>query len=141
MTYVLRTRNASKVGKVENARFIRATVDGVCGIILFPDYFKWPDSIRTPKNINETPGAYSDNKYSVQQFKTLEDLGVVFLPAAGSRRQGTLKCDGVSGFYWTGDYDTPSTADAVEFSEGTVATQNIFRRSDGHAVRLVINED
>ena len=52
--YVLFTRNASTVNDVENARYAKAKVADVPGVILFPDYYIHPSDVVQPIGINET---------------------------------------------------------------------------------------
>lgn len=74
-------------------------VNGIPGILLFPDRFVWPSSLgvdRIPRYLNMNPNNWTDNNvinYTYDEFAILEDVeyqatsgcGCAFLPAAGSR--------------------------------------------------------
>lgn len=82
---------------------------------------------------------YSWLKMTVEQFKTLEKYGVVFLPEAGHRAADSLtKTDG---YYWTSTNGQSNTAVIFKF-DGDILPK-VFKldsqsnRSFGCAVRLV----
>lgn len=94
--YMMRTRQTNAtVNNIANARFTMATIntDGtsVNGIILFPDYYEGPlvstEDITWGSKINDY-NKYSDwggTRCTKAGWKTLEAVGCVFLPAAGTR--------------------------------------------------------
>ena len=82
----------------KNAQYLWSpgTVNGVQGLIFLPDNFATPSSISwTPK-----AGNFSTNTYTLAQWKTLESIGAVFLPAAGGRG-GIVLGAGSYGYYWS----------------------------------------
>lgn len=112
---------------VNNCRYARVKVNGVCGLLLFPDQMTanaWPTGVDIPKNINH--GYYNSNSryaseraylpwnntdcitaYDVDDFLALENLGFVFLPACGYREVGNSIHDAGEAAnahlcYWTG---------------------------------------
>lgn len=112
--YVLKTRSASTVNGTTNARYAKALVEGVRGIILFPDNYTHPNGVVQPVEINDTGnmagnGDWTWNHYSTNDFALMQAAGVVFLPAAGYRSGTTYhvywydsgfdfsEC----GFYWS----------------------------------------
>lgn len=92
--YVLNTRNTPS-----GLRYAKARVNGVSGVILLPD--NWTSSAYSLNNANQAEAAYTENVINSTQWTSMEQAGVVFLPAAG-RRYGTTVDDlGVRGHYWT----------------------------------------
>lgn len=70
---------ASRIGRLANARYILAEVDGREGVIIFPDVFVWPEQLPAPSRVN-APVAPSTNKYTLAEWnKYLETAGAVFL--------------------------------------------------------------
>lgn len=77
---------------IPDARYAKAFVNGVQGIILFPDQYKHPDNIAFPEEINIDTADFV-NVYSPSQWKKMENAGVVFLPKASVR----------DGLRWSGE--------------------------------------
>ena len=69
-------------------------VDTVNGYILLPDEFVMPEGM----TLDATVTNYTTNVYTKDQWKQMEALGAVFLPAAGLRTGGVNK----EGSYWSG---------------------------------------
>lgn len=132
-------RRSSMVGGTANARFMKCTVAGVPGFLLFPDYFVWPTDENAPEEstaikVNDDYADFSIS-YSDAQFNTLEAAGAVFFPAAGQRNGTEVSAIGVSGLYWSSSsdhYDKPSCY-RFAFSEFFGVPHS------GYAVRLVTN--
>lgn len=104
--YMMRTRQTNAtVNNIANARFTMATIntDGtsVNGIILFPDYYEGP--LVSTEDMDITWGSkindfskYSDwggTSCTKAGWKTLEAVGCVFLPAAGTRKGVSVSFD------------------------------------------------
>ena len=80
------TRTASTVNGTPNARYAKAQVADIHGVILFPDNYTHPSGVTLPSGINATGDAgWNGNNYTADQFELMEDNGAVFLPAAGYR--------------------------------------------------------
>ena len=134
--YMLDSRSCSKVGKTENARYIKATVAGVAGLLIFPDVFTWPSELETPEKINSYTAGFTANSYTAFEFEYLDARGVAFLPAAGYRVGTSVYSDGIHGYYWTSDEGLLETgAYTLDFSSYSAAT-NSLKRCQGHSVRL-----
>ena len=103
--YLLFTRVASTVGNQINMRYVIANVNGVNGIIIFPDRFEMPSGLLTPL-MNTTVTSYERNKYTAQQWTRMELNGAVFLPAAGFRRGEIVYDVGNQGCYWSSPYSS-----------------------------------
>ena len=141
--FILYTRSASTVAGVENARFAKGQVNGVHGLILFPDSYTHPDGVANPEGINETGDAgWNDNSYNVADWTKMEDAGCVFLPTAGWR-SGTI----VAGYnnrceYWTTTHGTQAyTAIFLNVVSDEINTDASGFRYTGRSVRLVLYDN
>lgn len=149
-TYLFNTRSASRVNNVNNARYAKAIVNSVPGVILFPDEYTHPSGVTQPTGINSTNAGWNGNNYNASDFGKMEAAGAVFLPAAGYRDGTTVSEVGDNGYYWSSTH-TQSTynfgAYALKFSDGAVTpnfspTFNFYGfpeacRYYGYSVRLV----
>lgn len=128
------------------ARYIKATVEGIKGIILFPDDYRHPNDIE----IDGSNRCYNtvDNNYSFYDFATgksvwskMEASGAVFLPAAGYRNNTTISEANTTAYYWSASSSGPSNAYAIKFfdSNGTTKSSTAIGipRRNGCSVRLV----
>lgn len=125
--YLLNTRT--------NAQYLwsQATVNGVCGIIILPDNYEQPASITwTPK-----AGDWTTNTYNVDEWKLLEDLGSVFLPASGRRNGSEVNLVQYDGAYWSATYNDTLCAYFLNFYSDGADTYYVYFRRYGFAVRLV----
>ena len=144
--YLLNTREASTVSGTQNARYFKGCIqkkDGTSmnGMFIFPDVFTWPSSVKTlPDEINEASSGY-DNTYTYNDFKRLQDAGIVFLPAAGFRigKDGNTNVEyaGSLGFYWSASPFLSSLAYGLYFDSGSVNPSLYVDRSWAYSVRLV----
>lgn len=130
------------------ARYIKATVEGIKGIILFPDDYRHPNDIE----IDGSNRCYNtvDNNYSFYDFATgksvwskMEASGAVFLPAAGYRNNTTISEANTTAYYWSASSSGPSNAYAIKFfdSNGTTKSSTAIGipRRNGCSVRLVMD--
>lgn len=118
-----------------------ATVDGVKGLIILPDNYSGPDI--TPFDpVNYDSNTWDANEYD--DWTAMEDLGVIFLPAAGYR-SGKYFIDGMNefgGFYWSSTGDgSGNAAGYVMFDELNFIANSMyyFGCGSGFSVRLVCN--
>ena len=116
-----------------------ATIKGVPGVIILPDYWVCPDNITFSTNPN-----YQNNEFTIAQWQELEEAGAVFLPSAGNRTaQHTSLGPGsmINGYYWLAQYDTNEKSARFYnvFKTGvTISTNNLgHHRNNGYSVRLV----
>ena len=140
--YLLNTR-----GGTYDAKFCMATVNGVKGMILFPDNYAQPTGIPAPSQINRIVD-YLD-VFSSSQWDSMESAGCVFLPAAGSRGggpNGTIMWNaGSDGSYWSSSgcnissflYDNTGRACMLYFRNTEMNANNSTGRCIGMSVRLV----
>lgn len=152
--YLMFHRPATKINDVYNARYARARVNGVNGIILFPDVYNHPDGVALPvkSSINYTNNnngtTYANNDYSVADWMAMQDAGAVFLPCTGQRIQGsddqygnhqwTFDEVGTSGHYWSQcDLGDNNFACNMFFTDYRVYVRDKNDKCKGFAVRLV----
>ena len=133
--YILYTRSTSMVGNTSNARFAKATVNSVSGVILFPDDFSVPNYLPTPLQINSKYASFSVNSYSIEGWEAMESLGCVFMPVAGNR-YGTAVTVGSSGHYWSTSYYDSGFAYCILFTDNNL-NKGYYERFRGYSVRLV----
>lgn len=144
--YLFLTRSASTVGNTSNARFVKATVNGVYGVILFPDDFSVPIYLPTPLQINNANASFNSNSYSEAGWAAMENLGCVFLPTTGYRttNSGSI-CTYIyntnsQGYYWSTTSYNSQQAYYVYFNSNglnPVCNQYYTYRYTGMSVRLV----
>ena len=112
------------------------TVNGILGVIFLPDDESIPDGLSFK---------YQNNKYTIAQWKQLEQAGAVFLPAAGTRDNNyfdQIRVFSVNeeGFYWSDTHKSSVSSYGLWFYEGRIVTIDdgggLVRR-DGNSVRLV----
>ena len=129
-TYLLNTRYTPS-----RIRYAKATVNGVCGLIIVPD--NWRTIIYTLNSTNTTDAAYTSNVISAAQWTTLENVGCVFLPATGTRAGTTINGVGSAGSYWASMRNNTNNAYNAKFTNAAVTPGNTNTRYIGCAVRLV----
>lgn len=129
-----------------NRRYAAVKVNGMAGLLIFPDDFSsWPSAAGDePQTFNTYGSNWDDNKYTVEQFKVLQDNGCVFLPAAGNRDGGpsspnpakvNLVC--YNGYYWSASpYDDNRVYDLF-FGLSNVTPNHSYNRNAAQSVRLV----
>ena len=124
--YLLNTR--------KNAQFLRsqATVNDVYGYVLLPDDFKKPSDITWSHQTNN----WATNTYTVEQWRVLEAVGAIFLPAANYRR-GTGQVLAKGGHYWSATVSGADRACYFYFNTENTGTSMYGERCDGRSVRLV----
>ncbi len=136
--YILFIRSASTVNGTPDARYAKATVADVQGVILFPDNYSHPSGVAQPVGINDTGvTGWNGNDYSTSEFGQMEQEGAVFLPAAGYRRGTLVNSVGSYGDYWSASCHENSSAHRLYFNGSYLVTDNAFSRCYGFSVRLV----
>lgn len=123
------------------ARFAKAVVNGVNGLLLFPD--DWDPSVYTINSVNIGAVDYTVNVISLADFQLLEDKGMVFLPAGGNRTSQRVNETGQNGSYWSSTSYDERNAHGLYFGYDTkyggllVGPGLTHGRSHGRCVRLV----
>lgn len=156
--YLMFYRPATELNGVYNARYARARVNEVNGIILFPDVYNHPDpevvplpakvSINYTTNGSSGQYTYNDNIYTEEQWNLMQANGAVFLPLTGERvivsqdawGNNTLGFQevGTQGHYWSQcDLGQPKLACNMYFTDYRVYVKDDNDKYKGFAVRLV----
>lgn len=137
--YIVYRRKASTVNGIENARYTKAVVNGVNGMILFPDVYVHPTDVKLPEAINYTTSnqSWDANVYSEKDWELMEKAGAMFLPAAGSRIGTSVENVGEVGRYWSSYTEDDSHAFNLFFTDYRPYPTDKVRRSEGFSVRLV----
>ena len=130
-TYLLKSRDVTN-------RYCKATVNGVPGLVIFPDSYTHPAGITAIDGIST---GFSANTWSGDAWLAMESVGVVFLPAAG-RRSGTSVYDvGSYGYYWSSTLNIIDEASRnLKFFENRVDPNFLEHWHYGFSVRLVQDE-
>ena len=138
--YLFNTRSASTVNSVANARYAKGKVNGVYGIILFPDTYTHPTGVTLPVGINEVGNTgWNGNNYSAADWTAMETAGCVFLPAAGYREGTSVQSAGSSCSYRSSTRLT-STTDMVNYVYFTATNLSVSGSNYGRygqCIRLV----
>lgn len=137
--YLFNTRRASTVNGVNDARYAKAIVNGVNGIVLFPDSYTHPTGVTAPNSINSDNISFANahNTRSGDDWTKMEKAGCVFLPAGGNRNGTIVTYGGLYGYYWTST-SSEGSAYNVYYSMSNVNTStSTDNRNNGCSVRLV----
>lgn len=140
LNYVFNLRSASTVNGVPNARYTKAQVAGVYGVILFPDSYTHPNGVELPVGINDTGNTgWDGNNYIAEKFRLMQDAGAVFLPAAGYRTGTDISDENRVGNYWTASTEDNNNYQAwmLRFNNNWLYTDQKNYRYGGQSVRLV----
>lgn len=80
--YMLESRECNALGSVEHARYAFCSVDGIPGLLIFPDHYTHPADVRIPNYINEQDAVFELGRtnFGMYEWTRLEDAGVAFLP-------------------------------------------------------------
>ena len=141
--YLFNTRAASTIKSTANARYAKAKVNNIKGIILFPDTYTHPSDVTYPASINTANAYFSVNNYDATAWEKMEAAGCVFLPAAGLREVATVSFAGEYGYYWSSSKVTSEAKKAkrVIFTDSYACppdNTDTYRKC-GYSVRLVRN--
>lgn len=129
-TYLLNTR------PVSYARYAKVQVNGVNGLLLFPDEFLWPNSnISQPSALNTASANFTQINYQIADFLELEEAGCVFLRANGYlTHTGNPRVEySTQGFYWTNDFTAGQTQTTtyLHFDGSSVGTTGNVQEHEG----------
>jgi hypothetical protein len=127
--YLLNTRSG--------CRFVKACVNSVNGLIIFPDTYHHPIAQALVKVNVSGSMSYSDNTFTSTQWGAMEGAGAIFLPAAGYLSGSTVGAYGAEGDYWSSTPDIEGKYKRLEFKSNEVTTANGAASSYGYSVRLV----
>ena len=140
-------RTSSTVNGVENARYAKASVNGINGLIIFPDSYTHPGGVTPPSGINTEDAAYTVNTYTAADWSAIQAAGAIFLPAAGYRywnKGSDYRIDGNNtyGRYWTRTCGSNNgNAQCIRIDDSSVRTYEDRSRWTSISVRLVHDID
>ena len=140
LTFLFNSRNTAS-----GARYAKAKVNGVDGVIVLPD--DWQVSIYALNNVNNQTAGFSSNIISISDWVLIEEAGAVFMPALGARIGTRLynldaepDMETTIGEYWSSsfnlDIDDGRYPYTLYFDEKWLTTSDI-KSSFGCGVRLV----
>ena len=138
---ILNSRDASTINGTSNAHFAKASVNGVYGLIIFPDAYAHPNCVSLPSNINVIgSGGWTSNVYLLSDWKEMEAMGAVFLPITARTGVETL-LQLTTGNYWSTTVAPVQNGNArafcMYFSNLDFSASSSYFRYYGMAVRLV----
>ncbi|MBQ9473673.1 MAG: hypothetical protein IJU81_04625 [Bacteroidales bacterium] len=133
---LMNVRKASKIGNTANARYAKAKVNNINGIILFPDEYTQPSGATAPNYINDAQAVFGNN-YTAKAWFLMEAAGAVFLPAAGCRTGMSVNYVGTHGLYWSSTHYNSGNAYFLYFASKFLEANHNDNRNCGFAVRLV----
>lgn len=141
--YVLNIRESgSTVVLTKNARYTQAVVNGVKGVILFPNEVNIDESEAISWGKINAPSDWK-TECNAAQWAALEAKGCVFLPVTGYAYRMTLNGKDVQsvfypdeGFYWSNTSTTTNTGIGFYIESGKIYQKRTSRRYC-MAVRLV----
>ena len=117
-------------------RYAKATVNGVCGVILLPD--DWRKTFYKLSKTNTRDASYNSNSISSSTWNsTFAPAGAVFLPAAGERYGASVGYVGSYGHYWSASARDSDDGGGVDFRSDYLYPIYHYYRYNGFSVRLV----
>lgn len=132
---------ASATGST-TAKFKKATVNSVSGLIIFPDNYVHPDDVNITLG-----GDYNSTSSTFDQFTVnsgwdkMELAGAIFLPTTGYRNGTIVDQENTYGYYWS-QTKTAESGYSLYFISSTMNANNFHTNASldkGHSVRLVKN--
>ena len=112
-----------------------ATVHSQAGLILLPDGMTNP-----PVELNTSATDYTTNSISDENWATLENAGVIFLPVAGYRDgNNSVSYSLTNGYYWSSSSMASDAAQAyyTRIASSYVHGAEYADKSSGYSVRMV----
>lgn len=118
--------------------FATACIDGINGLLIFPD--EWDGSYDIT-NADKYSSTFGNNTITAIDWVNLEANGVVFLPAAGLRVEGTqVGYMQTGGVYWASTASSSELAYSMYFVvDGKHRSVDVNNREFGASVRLVMD--
>ena len=118
--------------------FAKVFVNGVRGLLLFPDDFECPSQLTPPNGLNDRTFAFNNDEISHldNSWQSLESAGAVFLPQTG-QRNSTAFSNETQGLYWLSNYSSNNRASYFSIKLADITCNTTTARHYGYAVRLV----
>lgn len=133
--YILNIRHTSTINGVEDARYSKAAINDIEGLIIFPDTYTHPTDVPLPNGINNSSSSYTDG-YSISEWEQMENAGAIFLPAAGYYSNHHVYTTNVSGKYWSTTWS--SEPNYLYYDASEVVINEDFYQQIAYSVRLVM---
>ena len=115
-----------------SSKYGSATVNGMSGLVILPDFWTMPDSLTFYPGMN----GFENNIYTTEQWYQMEQYGALFLPAAGYRQNSTIESTDIPGNYWSSTHADIVSAYNLFFYDDYLDYGNRSRQL-GLSVRLV----
>ena len=132
--YLLKTRSDAN-------RFAKANVNGVKGLLIFPDGYNGGTAISGITGVaavNDNMEGFPGTSIDDDTWSAMEAAGVVFLPAAGFRNGSNVIAVDSGGYYWSATHGgSGNYACELFFTDSDVNPAHDGGRCYGHSVRLV----
>lgn len=137
--YLVNTRNTSAIGIATDARYAKACVNNVYGLIIFPDEYEHPSDVTTPTWINNSSSnqGWAYNYYSIEYWNKMKAAGAVFLPAAGFLSYSSYSSGNAYGYYWSSSESGSNDAYCLYFGGNNFGALHIEPQTNGQSIRLV----
>lgn len=151
-TYLFNTRTTASTNlidgathnQVSNARYVKATIEGVGGVILFPDDYTHPSDGCTLSYINSSGNngltanvLTATDLYGTDVKGGLSAAGAVFIPFLGYYDKISESIIGNDACYWTCKTQSSDGAFYFRMSENIISSSTVMERYQGLNVRLV----
>ncbi len=122
-----------------NNAWTMGKVAGMLCFLLLPERFVAPSGMKVVQINNSTFECkqYDVNYYTAEEFKRLEDVGVVALPCGGGRGGTSMYNVGSYGYYWSSSANGSYNAYVFRFNSTGVLSNYGTNRDYGRSVRLV----
>lgn len=127
--------------EVTNARFVKARINGVRGVLVFPDTYNHPSTIQLSYINVGTKEGLSANQLTGEQFEILHAEGVEFMPMDGFYKKAIESKIYESGYYWSCKTQQSDMAIYCKITENGINSTNNIERYQGLFVRLVFQVD
>lgn len=138
--YLYNVRGGTGYPRFARARIkVSSTNTNIYGLLIFPDGYSGRTSGNGISDLNKTDsgGAYPTSSMTESEWKDLEDLGVVFLPAAGWRNKAiTVSKPNSKGYYSSSDPLGMDDCKQFTFDNANINTSS-NKRYLSRSVRLV----
>ncbi len=147
--FLLNTEGTS--GRSDANRFARAMVNGVKGLLIFPDDYDLPSGysaseggigmskVNKKNNAGVDDAPFPSSDIPSEKWAEMESSGVVFLPAAGERYGSGIGTHNDYEFYWSSTAIKTDDAYSILFAEKGIGRGHEMINSYGISVRLVTN--
>jgi len=146
--YLLNKSNAKSGARTQTNRFARARVNGVIGLLIFPDEYNGTEKVSCDGivGVNESGTVtLPENSISDATWSSMELAGVVFLPTPGYRNGSGVTYAGTNGYVLSSSTVTSGTTSGsgyyyiyfLSFSSTTVNPALSNYRHYGRSIRLV----